>query len=160
MGKTKLAWSDYIKKFWERIDIGNPDDCWNWKMALGKNGYAEFHVALHKPQRVLAHRFAFEISVGDIPKGSHIDHICGNRACVNPYHLRLVTNQQNCFNKKYQGKSGYKGVYWNKQCCKWCAQISIGKKHFHLGAYADPQKAHEAYCKKAKELFGEYARFN
>jgi hypothetical protein len=43
----------------------------------------------------LAHRIAYELFIGPIPNGLHIDHLCRNRGCVNPVHLEPVTQQEN-----------------------------------------------------------------
>ncbi|MEU2992920.1 HNH endonuclease signature motif containing protein [Streptomyces griseoincarnatus] len=42
-----------------------------------------------------AHRVAYEVLVGPIPEGMHIDHLCRVRRCVNPHHLEPVTQREN-----------------------------------------------------------------
>lgn len=70
-----------------------PDGCLEWQGYRQALGYGRFRVA---GQKVLAHRFAYELLVGPIPEGLSLDHLCRNPSCVNPMHLEPVTHQVNC----------------------------------------------------------------
>lgn len=69
------------------------DGCWNYSPTHPDTGYAQFTVG--GTSRVLAHRWSYEFFIGPIPKGLEIDHLCRNRACVNPWHLEPVTHEVN-----------------------------------------------------------------
>ncbi len=69
----------------------NEQGCWLWPGWLC-HGYGEVSI---KGRKQRAHRWAYELLVGPIPTGLHIDHLCRNRACVNPAHLEPVTNFEN-----------------------------------------------------------------
>ena len=80
------------ERFLSKIEVG---DCWRWTGSIngGKNGgYGNFRVG---GKVVKAHRYAWERLVGPIPEGMITDHLCLNRACVNPDHIEIVTRGEN-----------------------------------------------------------------
>lgn len=68
------------------------DGCWVWTGRMQNRGYGLVRVD-GKP--ALTHRVSYELHVGPIPDGLHIDHLCRNRACCNPAHLEPVTHREN-----------------------------------------------------------------
>lgn len=79
-------------RFFTKVAEG-PGDCWNWIAGKAK-GYGVF--SLSQPHRnIAAHRWAWQYLRGDIPEGLDLDHLCRNRACVNPWHLEPVTRRVN-----------------------------------------------------------------
>lgn len=72
-------------------------NCWPWLAATDALGYG--HLATGGTQRH-AHRMSYEAFVGPIPEDMTVDHLCFNRVCVNPDHLRLLTNVENAGNQR------------------------------------------------------------
>lgn len=75
-------------------DIGR---CWAWTGSK-RNGYGEFN-------RTGAHRVSYRLFKGDIPRGLFVLHICDNRECINPDHLKIGTNKQNVDDKVKKGRA-------------------------------------------------------
>lgn len=92
--KSEAQWAaDLPVRFWAKVDKGESDECWEWTAYRLWNGYGRFGYR-HGDVRY-AHRVAYELAVGPIPDGLDIDHLCRNRACVNPAHLEPVTRSVN-----------------------------------------------------------------
>lgn len=70
----------------------DPAGCWMWTARKNPGGYGLFYA---RGTRAVAHRVAYEHFVGLIPPGMSLDHLCRNRACVNPAHLEPVANKEN-----------------------------------------------------------------
>ena len=81
--------------------VKQPDGCWLWTGTLSWVGYGIFSLPGENGKRRFTspHRVAYELLVGPIPEGLQIDHLCFNKACVNPAHLEPVTAKEN--NRRY-----------------------------------------------------------
>ncbi|MEU7163131.1 HNH endonuclease signature motif containing protein [Streptomyces morookaense] len=82
---------DWTDRFLSKVgDTGA--GCWEWAGTRTLQGYGQFWL---DGRNQYAHRIAYEVVVAPIPDGLVIDHLCRNRACVNPGHLEPVTNRTN-----------------------------------------------------------------
>lgn len=127
-------------RFFEKVEKG--DKCWIWKGAVDAHGYGSFVIeGLTKK----SHRVSYEMSKGEIPEGLVIDHICKNKLCVNPEHLRAISRVENVMigdgptaknarkthcnrNHPLSGSNLY--TYKGKRYCKACRsspQLALGK---------------------------------
>ena len=94
------------ERFWEKVK--KTPTCWLWTGALNKG-----HGVFQDQKQIYAHRFAYELLRDSIPAGLQLDHLCRNRACVNPDHLEAVS----CRTNLLRGKT-LASLNANKQFCK------------------------------------------
>lgn len=77
--------------------------CWLWRGTIQTTGYGQIRVGQRGPV-YLAHRLAWELANGPIPKGMLVLHHCDNPPCVRPDHLFLGTHRDNALDCIAKGR--------------------------------------------------------
>lgn len=107
--------------------------CWIYDGGVGSNGYPTVNV--NRVTRTV-HKFIYTSMVGNVPEGMYLDHICRERKCFNPEHLRVVTTKQNGENlsgERSNNTSGYRGVNWLKSAECWVTRVGHNYKSYSVG---------------------------
>ena len=137
-------WFRTCSRFWNKVEVTK--SCWNWQ-ASKHLGYGRFRF---NGNVVYAHRFCYKLFKGNIPNDLVLDHLCRNPSCINPDHLEVVTQKENCI----RGETGHytlKAKKGNFDCghlydienmyfiksgrskgrgiCKTCAKIRAEKRY-------------------------------
>lgn len=84
-----------LQRLWPKVEPEPMSGCWLWSGALDEKGYGRIGEGGRGGRILRAHRVVYEALVGPIPEGLTIDHLCRNRACVNPDHLEPVASKTN-----------------------------------------------------------------
>lgn len=96
-------------RFWSKVEVRGPDECWEWQAARDRDGYGAFMVWPHQTK---AHRTAASLAFAGgrpIPAGLCICHACDNPGCVNPAHLFFGTIADNNRDRDEKGRAVHLG---------------------------------------------------
>ena len=93
--------------------VVTPDGCWEWVASRSSTGYGTFYAGQGRGS-VMAHRWSYEQRTGSLPSHLDLDHLCRNRACVNPDHLEPVTTSENLLRGANVGKSNLRKTHCPK----------------------------------------------
>lgn len=75
------------ERFWEKVAVAGPDDCWLWLAGVDTYGYGNISRPPGDKGSKMAHRVAWELAGGSMPDGCVLTHTCDQPRCVNPAHL-------------------------------------------------------------------------
>lgn len=101
-----------MKRFWDKVEIGDTDKCWKWKASVNGKPGKEYGQFWYNGKMVLAHRMAYALFHNDMAIMEKTDayhqndnnfkcvlHHCDNTKCCNPHHLYLGNNTKNIKDK-------------------------------------------------------------
>lgn len=94
------------QRFWSKVDQRGNSDCWLWTASRIPGGYGQF-VVRGRPEK--AHRVAYSLTHGPIPRGAHVLHSCDIPHCVNPAHLALGSPVENMRDRQVRGRQRHPG---------------------------------------------------
>jgi hypothetical protein len=137
------------------------DDC-AWvlegpKWQLSKSGAGKFYVKrMIKKDKKITRQYLHRLLCGN-PEGMVVDHINRNTLDNRKSNLRVVTTQQNSWNR-VGTTNGFKGVAKHKY--GYCSQIMVNGKHIYCGFFKSKIDAARRYDEVAKQHYGEFALTN
>ncbi len=89
------------QRFWPKVVV--TPGCWLWTAGQVTGGYG--HFAITRATNIRAHRMAYILACGPIPKDKLVLHKCDNPICVNPDHLYIGTHADNANDKVLRGRT-------------------------------------------------------
>lgn len=126
------------------------DGCWIWTKAKNKDGYG---ATCYKGKQIGVHVLMLQL-LGVYSKNLVVDHVCKNRLCCNPKHLRMVTARENIL-KNSNGPAAKNKI---KTHCKWGhpfsgENLSLTAKGVRRCKACGRAKAAKRRAKQGKSIF-------
>jgi hypothetical protein len=135
---------DAVERFWAKVDVQGPDECWDWTGASGVGGYGVIGKRTNGRQwQLRAHRMSAAIHFGMFDRRLDVLHTCDNPRCVNPAHLYLGTDADNARDRGERRRSAQSKrthcpqghtyddsntrVYAGKRHCRMCDRLRAAR---------------------------------
>ncbi len=157
MKKIKLT-----KGLYAKVDDTDYEVLSKYKWCADSKGYSLRSEKISETGRSFRKQIFMHRAIMNPPDGLFVDHINGDVLDNQRSNLRLATASQNMRNRKisYRTRSGFKGVWFNPKKSSFVAYIKHSNRTLVIKNCRTAEEAAIAYNKKAKELFGEFARLN
>jgi hypothetical protein len=105
MAKRGVKPRSLADRFWEKVDVRGPDECWPWTASMNHAGYGTINEGGLHGSGLIASRVAWELVNGPIPDGMDICHSCDNPPCCNPGHLSPAPHVVNIADMMAKGRN-------------------------------------------------------
>lgn len=96
---------EFSRAFW--LKVSKTESCWNWTGTVELPGYG---VIKRDGKQLKAHRVSWGLINSELTPSQRLDHVCHNKLCVNPDHLRIVTAKQNAEHRLGANRNSTTGV--------------------------------------------------
>ena len=129
---NSLTKSD-IDRFYDKIDIKGPDECWEWQAATKKRETHQYGLFNLNGFMMHAHRIAWFLANGPIPEGKFILHKCDNPVCCNPHHLYCGTHSDNMKDRYERNTNKIDPLDYAHSMCLYSGEIWLVRKLYKAG---------------------------
>lgn len=132
------------ERFWEKVDVRSDDECWDWQGYIAPMGYGMLNSGNKDSVPLYAHRVAYELEHGPIPKGLFVCHHCDRRQCCNHHHLFVGSATDNAqdalrkgrfdFTHAPKGEDNHKSKFTNSQIREIRRAYAKGETATHIAS--------------------------